>query len=175
MDLDFFCTKDKDNSKINSFFSSFKKELKNSLNKNQLLVIDRFEENIAVCENQNNGKIVNIDKNLIPSEAIEGMTIKFYDDKYVVDYENCILTRKMIVDELKNTWKKEDGAEYYIVSSILDKAVKCSNIYMKQNIYIKNEELIKTMKKGDIIKLIDEKYIIDEEKNTQINEKIKNL
>lgn len=175
MNLDFFNTKDKENSRMNSFFSSFVKELKNSLNKNHVLVIDRFEENIAVCENQSNGKMVDISRNLIAEQAIEGMAIKLENDKYVIDYENCIITRKRIVDELKNSWKKEEGAEYYIVSSILDSAVKCSNIFMKQNIYIKDEEVMKTMKKGDIIKVIDEKYIIDEEKNEEVNNKIKSL
>ena len=175
MNLEFFNTKDKGNSKINSFLNSFAKELKNSLNKNHILVIDRIEDKVVICEDQNNGKMLDINRNLIPNEAIEGMAIKFDNDRYIIDYENCIVTRKRVVDELKSSWEKEEGAEYYIVSSVLEKAVKCSNIFMKQNIYIKDEELIKTMKKGDIVKLIDEKYIIDNEKNIEVNNKIKRL
>ena len=150
-------------------------ELKNTLSKNQILVIDRFEENFAVCERQDNGKMVNIERNLIPEEAIEGMTIKQNGDNYIIDFENCMVTRKAIIDLLKNNWTKEEGAEYYIVSSILDMAAKCSNLFMQQNIYIKDEEVIKTLKKGDIIKLVDEKYIIDEEKNAEVEKEIQKL
>lgn len=156
-------------------FNSIVKELKNTLSKNQILVIDRFEENFAVCERQDNGKMINIERNLIPEDAIEGMTLKQVEDKYVIDYENCIVTRKAIVDMLKNSWEKEEGAEYYIVSSILDTAVKLSNIFIKQNIYAKDSQLIKQLKKGNIVKLIDEKYIIDEAKNLEIENEIKKL
>lgn len=150
-------------------------ELKNTLSKNQVLVIDRFEENFAVCERQDNGKMVDIERNLIPEDAIEGMTIKQSGDKYTIDYENCIVTRKAIVDMLKSNWEKEEGAEYYIVSSVLDTAVKCTNIFMQQNIYIKDENVISILKKGDIVKLIDEQYIVDEAKNLEVENEIQKL
>lgn len=175
MDLQIFNTKDKEKSTTNNFFNSFIEDLKKSLNKNESLVIDRFEGDFAVCENQNNGKMININRNLISDKATEGMTIKFEKDKYVIDYKNCILTRKNIVDELKSSWEKEDGAEYYIVSSVMEKAIKCSNIYMQQNIYIKDKDFIKLAEKGDIIKAIGEKYSIDYEKNEEINNKIKQI
>lgn len=154
-------------------FNSLVQELKNTLSKNQILIIDRFEGDFAVCERQDNGKMVDIERNLIPEEAIEGMQLKQDGDKFIIDYENCIIVRKSIVDILKNNWKKEDGAEYYIVSSVLDSAIKCSNIFMQQNIYIKDEETIKRLKKGDIVKFVDEKYIIDEEKNAEVQNEIK--
>lgn len=172
MDLEFLHTKDKEKAETNNFLKSFIQELKKSLNKSQTFVIDRFEGDIAVCENQNNGKMIDISRNLISDKATEGMTIKFENDKYVIDYENCILTRKSVIDQLKKSWEKEEGAEYYIVSSVLERAIKCSNIFMKQNIYIKDEDFIKLAKKGDIIKAIDEKYIIDHEKNEEVNNKI---
>lgn len=150
-------------------------ELKNTLSKNQVLVIDRFEENFAVCERQDNGKMVDIERNLIPEDAIEGMTIKQSGDKYVIDYENCIVTRKAIVDMLKSSWEKEEGAEYYIVSSVLDTAVKCTNIFIRHNIYIKDEEVISRLKKGDIVKLLDEQYVVDEEKNLEVENEIQKL
>lgn len=164
MSINFFSAKDK-----------FKNLLKSTLRKNMNLVIDRFEENIAVCERQDNGKMIDIDRNLIPENATEGMAIKFDGEKYFIDYQNCLLTRKQIIDSLKDSWVKEDGAEYYFVSSVLENAIKCSNIFIKQNVYIKDEELIKTMKKGDIVKLLDEKYIVDQDKNFEIEEKIKEL
>lgn len=156
-------------------FDAIVKEIKNTLSKNQVLVIDRFEENFAVCERQDNGKMVDIERNLIPKEAMEGMTIKQEEDKYVIDYENCIVTKKVMIDKLKMNWEKEDGVEYYMVSSILDTAVKCSNIFMKQNIYIEDEEIIKILKKGDIVKVLDEKYIIDEAKNLEVKSEIQKL
>lgn len=175
MDLEFLHTKDKEKVGINNFLKSFVHELKKFLNKSPSFVIDRFEGDIAVCENQNDGKMIDISINLISDKATEGMTIKFEKDKYVIDYQNCILTRKSIVDKLKQSWEKEEGAEYYIVSSVLEKVIKCSNIYMKQNIYIKDESFIELVKKGDIIKYIDEKYVIDYEKNKEVNNKIEEI
>ena len=51
-----------------------------------------------MCENQDNGEMVDIERNLISEEATEGMTIKQVGDSYVIDYENCIITRKNIID-----------------------------------------------------------------------------
>lgn len=141
----------------------------------QTLVIDRFEGGFAVCEDQITEEMINIDRNLIPENAVEGMTIKKQDDFYFIDYENCILTRKLIIDKLKNNWTKEDEIEYYIVSSVLDSAVKCSNIFNAQNIYIEDSELINSLKKGNIIKLVDGKYILDEEKNLEVENEIQKL
>ena len=141
----------------------------------QTLVIDRFEGDFAVCEDQITEEMINIDRNLIPENAVEGMTIKKQGDSYFIDYENCILTRKLIIDKLKNNWTKEDGIEYYIVSSVLDSAVKCSNIFNVQNIYIEDSELINSLKKGNIIKLVEGKYLLDEEKNLEVENEIQKL
>jgi hypothetical protein len=47
--------------------------------------IDRFEGDFAVCENENL-KMVNIKKDLLPIEAKEGdILIKQKDDSYIVD------------------------------------------------------------------------------------------
>ena len=150
-------------------------ELDNALNECAIFVIDRFEEDFAVCEKQDTEEMVNIERKLIPENVIEGMTIKKCDNIYVIDYENCIVTRKLIIDNLKNNWLKEDGTEYYIVSSILDTAVKCSNIFVQENIFIKDEEIASSLKKGNIIKLVDGKYILDEEKNLEVENEIQKL
>lgn len=175
MNLNFLHTKEKGKDGMNSFLDTFIKEIKQTLNKNQTLVIDRIEENFVVCEKQSDRKMINIPRDLVSDDAIEGMMIKLHENKYIIDYQNCIVTRKNIIEELKNVWKREEGAEYYIVSSVLEKAVKCSNIYMKQNIYVKDERLIKNIKKGDIVKVIDGKYIIDKEKTEEVNKKVTEL
>lgn len=144
-------------------------------NNESILVIDRFEDNFVVCENQDTEEMINIEKNLIAENLVEGMTIKKKGELYVIDYANCIVTRKKIIDNLKNNWNREDGVEYYIVSSILDTAVKCSNIFYQQNIFVEDEEIINLFKKGDIIKLIDGKYILDEEKNQEVDNEIQKL
>ena len=147
----------------------------NNFNQNIELVIDRFEGNFAVCERQDNMEMVDIDKNLIPLNAIEGMLIKKDGNKYIIDYENCIVTRKLIIDDIKSNWTEEDGIEYYFVSSVLENAVKCSNIYINKNIYIKDEEIIKSLKKGDIIRKQNDVYIIDNEKNEEIRKELEKL
>lgn len=47
--------------------------------------IDRFEEDLAICENKISHEIVNIPKNLLPIAVKEGDIIKFENDKYILD------------------------------------------------------------------------------------------
>ena len=156
-------------------FDLITEEYEKQSNSNSIFVIDRFEDNFAVCEKQDSEELVNIERNLIPKNAIEGMTLKKVGEKYIVDYENCIVTKKIIIDKLKNNWEKEENTEYYFVSSVLENAVKCTNIFIKQNIIIKDEPIIALLKKGDIVKYINNEYIFDESKNLEIENEIKKI
>ena len=48
------------------------------------LIIDRFEENYAICEKENK-KMININIKDIPDEAKEGDCLVKVDDKFVID------------------------------------------------------------------------------------------
>lgn len=60
-----------------------------------ILVIDRFEEIYAVCEDKKNGQIVNIERQRLPSGVKEGNVIKYQNGKYIIDtnIENEIQNR----------------------------------------------------------------------------------
>ena len=50
------------------------------------LIIDRFEGEFAVCENEE-GKMINISRNKLPKEAKEGDVIIIEKEKVYIDVE----------------------------------------------------------------------------------------
>lgn len=48
-----------------------------------MLTIDRFEEDMAVCEDENR-EMIHINKCLLPSECREGDTLMLQDGMYIV-------------------------------------------------------------------------------------------
>ncbi len=63
--------------------------------------IDRFEEDIAVCENQSTGKIENIARSLIESSACEGDVIYWKEGRYVRSLSENQKAREDIMALLK--------------------------------------------------------------------------
>ena len=63
-----------------------------------LFVIDRFEGDIAVCENRETEEIININKNELPDGINEGDVLSFDGEKYEVDEE----AKKEIEERIKN-------------------------------------------------------------------------
>jgi hypothetical protein len=68
------------------------------------LIIDRFEGDFAVCENDNK-IMVNISKKELPSEVKEGDVIYKYDEKYIIDLEETKKRKQEIQDITKNLWE----------------------------------------------------------------------
>ena len=58
-------------------------------------IIDRFEGEFAVVENEN-GEMINIEKNKIEDIAEEGDVILFDEDHYIVDYEKTEQLKKEV-------------------------------------------------------------------------------
>ena len=69
----------------------------------EILVIDRIEGNIAVCENRKNGKMQDIAISDLPKGVKEGDVLKWKDGKYEIDTSNEIESR--IEQKMKNVWK----------------------------------------------------------------------
>jgi hypothetical protein len=68
------------------------------------LIIDRFEGDFAVCENDDK-VMVNINKEELPSEIKEGDIIYKYDEKYMIDLEETKKRKQEIQDITKNLWE----------------------------------------------------------------------
>lgn len=60
-------------------------------------IIDRFEDNFAVCEDENQN-FVDIEKSKLPEEAREGDIIIVNGDKITVDKESTKARKKEVQD-----------------------------------------------------------------------------
>lgn len=67
------------------------------------LVIDRFEENIVVCQNKHTKEIFKLERKLFPKEAKEGDLV-FWDDSVVKILDNTALRNK-IRQRMNRLWK----------------------------------------------------------------------
>ncbi len=76
--------------------------IKNKLEKENILVIDRFEGDFAVCENRKTGIMLNINKNKLPKQAVEGDVLKFVNNKYELDENEKEKIENRINNKVKN-------------------------------------------------------------------------
>lgn len=67
------------------------------------LIIDRFEGNYAVCEDENK-KMINILKDLIPSKSQEGDVLYFDGNIYLIDNEDTKRRKELIEKLMKDVW-----------------------------------------------------------------------
>ena len=68
-----------------------------------MVVIDRFEGKYAVCEIEKR-KMVNIEIDVLPSEAKEGDVIIFNNGTYYIDAIETEKRKKLIEDETNGLW-----------------------------------------------------------------------
>ena len=74
---------------------------------NSKFSIDRFEGKMAVCEELNSRKIVNIKLELLPSNCKEGDIIVLKDGKYVKDDKTTKKEKEEISSMVNNLFKKK--------------------------------------------------------------------
>ncbi|MBR1653607.1 MAG: DUF3006 domain-containing protein [Clostridia bacterium] len=80
------------------FITDFVNQLKQKIESVKTLVIDRFEGNLAVCENRETGEMMNIDISKLPENIEEGDVLKLENNEYQIDEEK----RKEIEDRITN-------------------------------------------------------------------------
>lgn len=88
-----------------NFIQDFINLIKSKLNKEQTLIIDRFENEFAVCEDFETGKIINIEKLKLPEESQEGNVLKFKDNKYTIDIQETMKRKQNIEDKMRNLFE----------------------------------------------------------------------
>lgn len=86
----------------NNCIQEFLNTIKLKLEKEKILVIDRFEENFAVCEDRNNKKIVNIEISKLPEQVKEGDILRFKNNKYEIYEQKRKEIEEKINDKMKN-------------------------------------------------------------------------
>ena len=162
---------EKDNLKEN-FINNFLETLSNFME--EKYVIDRFEGDLAVCENSQTREMINIPKEDLPMNVQEGMSIKKTKRGFEIDTLNCSVCIKKALETLKKEW--ENLENLYIVNNVLDKAVKCTSLNLLENIYIKDEAIISSLEKGTIVrKLAENNFSIDTEKTAELKERLLNM
>ena len=83
------------------FIQEFIKQIFQKINKEIILVVDRFEGNIAVCEDRETGEMTNIEITKLPEGVLEGDVLNYKNGEYAIDVEK----RKEIEDRINNKVK----------------------------------------------------------------------
>lgn len=68
------------------------------------LIVDRIEENVAVCEKEDRS-FVDIELHLLPTEIKEGDVIVFKHGKWTFDRDATTERRKEISELMKDMWE----------------------------------------------------------------------
>ena len=70
----------------------------------QELTIDRFEGNIAVCEDRKTGKMIEVDISLLPENCAEGTVLKYQNGRYEIDNKKQEEISSRIQNKMDNLW-----------------------------------------------------------------------
>lgn len=76
-------------------------------NTTSIFSIDRFEENIAVCENLDSGEFFNIPISSLPKNIKEGSIIKYENGKYILDIKTTENKKQEVKNLVDNLFKKK--------------------------------------------------------------------
>jgi hypothetical protein len=68
------------------------------------VMIDRFEGSFAVCEDENR-KMINIEKARLPKEAKEGSVLIIQGDKIEIDYNETEKRKDRIKKMMDSLWE----------------------------------------------------------------------
>ncbi len=72
----------------------------------QELVIDRFEGDVAICEERNTKQKIEIYKKDLPKGVKEGSILTFQEGKYQLSEERTKQVQNNIQNKMKQAWKK---------------------------------------------------------------------
>ena len=69
----------------------------------QEYIVDRFEGNFVVCENEQK-EMIKIEASILPKNLKEGMVIVFKNGKYIISKEKTKRRKELIKEKMKNLW-----------------------------------------------------------------------
>ncbi len=107
MNIDFLkgLLNNKERTLKNNEMEKFQVELSNKLEKmEEKFTIDRFEGNVAVCENRTTGEFIEIEKEKLPNNIKEGTIIKKLNDNYIIDEKETEEVSKRIKEKMDRLW-----------------------------------------------------------------------
>lgn len=92
-------------SKINieNFMKEIESRLKN-MQEEKEYTIDRFEGDLAVCEDRKTKEMINIKRKDLPEDSREGSILKLKNGKFELDLEEEEKVEKRIKEKMDNLW-----------------------------------------------------------------------
>lgn len=86
---------------------NFIQELKDTLEV-KYYTIDRFEGDIAVCQDRETKEILNISKNNLPKDIEEGQILKLKNNSFEIDYDKTEEAQNRVKNKFDRLMKKKD-------------------------------------------------------------------
>lgn len=96
--------KEKDLEIKNSNINQTEIELAKKLNAIQEFSVDRFEDNMVVLENRENGNRINVERRKLPNDIREGDILKSMNGKYILDKEKTLDETNRIKNKMNHLW-----------------------------------------------------------------------
>ncbi|MFR7874269.1 MAG: DUF3006 domain-containing protein [Christensenellales bacterium] len=92
-------------SKINieNFMKEIESRFKN-MQEEKVYTIDRFEGDLAVCEDRKTKEMINIKRKDLPEDSREGSILKLKNGKFELDLEEEEKVEKRIKEKMDNLW-----------------------------------------------------------------------
>lgn len=100
----------KDINNNSNIISDFSNELNTFLENNiegATFTIDKIEDEIAICENRNSKKMINIHLSKLPQNIKENDIIKYTNGKYILDEQETISVKENIKDKFSKLRKNK--------------------------------------------------------------------
>lgn len=88
----------------NSNINETEIELAKKLNAIQEFSVDRFEDNMVVLENREDGNKINVERSKLPNDIKEGDILKSINGKYSLDKEKTLDETNRIKDKMNHLW-----------------------------------------------------------------------
>lgn len=88
---------------VSNFIKEMEEKLQN-MNDIKEYTVDRFEGNIAVCEDRDTKEMLNIKKEDLPSEIKEGSILTYKDGTFSINKEKEQEVSERISQKMDNLW-----------------------------------------------------------------------
>lgn len=75
-------------------------------NEEMIFVVDRFEGNIAICENRKTQEMINVNLDDLPKDIKEGDVLIYKNNCYELDYDKRNEIEERIKEKLKNLFEE---------------------------------------------------------------------
>lgn len=69
------------------------------------LILDRFEENFAVCEIEDTQEMINLDISLMPPDVMFGDCLDYENEVITINLQRTAETQERIKNKMRSLWE----------------------------------------------------------------------